>query len=133
MRGGGVGARLAWSDAEEGAEFGFDFGQRGLGDGAFVLGAAGAPAEAFDLVGEDRAWWGAGDQDLEGVAFYFRGHWAAEHHAARAVVAGGGENQGGAVAGLFVASPFLRLLRVEMQPDDVAGVRHVAGGHHQTS
>lgn len=87
--------RLERGSAYEGVEFGADGGEFCWRDGGFAGGAAGAPVKGFDLVGE-------GDAGR---------------------VAGGAEDDGGAVAGLGI----------ELEPDDVPGVGSKGGADHQIS
>src|SRR5262245_36343358 len=55
-------------------------------------------------------------------------HGTAEHQACFAVIGGWTQNESGPVTGLLSSS-----LRSEVQPDDVAGVRHILPRHYQTS
>src|SRR5690606_2950591 len=59
---------------------------------------------------------------------YFGGQRAAEHEACRLIVECGAQYECRVPAGLFMSR-----LRVQMQPDDVAAIRHVLARHYSAS
>lgn len=90
------------------------------------LGAAGFPTKALDLIGEDDAaqFPVLRQQDLEGIALYFRGDRTGEKESGLAVVGLRRNDERGPAACLFVSG-----LRVEAEPDDVSAARNVVPHH----
>ena len=114
--------------ADEGDDPGSDIGELPVRYPALPGGFADAPIQAPDLIREDDPVALAGERDLEGIAFGLGRHRAADYQAGLAVVRGGAQDEGRAMARLLVPC-----LRIELQPDDVAGFGNKARGHYQTS
>jgi len=97
------------------------FGQFFRGNGALTFGFPDTPVHALHLIGQDNAWGGAGNKDLERVVLDLRGHGTANHNARLVIVSSRANHQGRPVSRLLVTC-----LRREVQPHDVTRGRHIA-------
>src|SRR5579883_1431146 len=78
------------------------------------------PIQALHLVGEYHVRFDTGDHHLERIALHLCRHRAAQHQARTAIVRGGAQHKRGSVTRLLVPS-----LGLKIEPNDLAGVRHV--------
>src|SRR5262249_59286133 len=99
-----------------------DFCEFGIRCLAFAPRASLMPIETLHLIRKRHAL--ARQRDLKRIAFDLTGNRAADHQIRSTIVRGGTENNCRAMTGLLAAG-----LRVEADPDDVSGIRHISPRH----
>src|SRR3984957_16033763 len=104
------------------------FGQLFRRHAALRLGIPAAPINALHLICQNRIRRRAADENLKRIVLDLRRQRTADHQARLAVIRRRTQNEGRAMPCLFMAS-----LRREVDPHDLASIRHVLLCHHQTS
>lgn len=89
--------------ANERPNFGANLGKRTARNSALMRGLARTPIDTLDLIGQYRASPTIIHRDLERIVLHLRRYRTAKHQSGFRVVAGGAQDQGRPVAGLFMA------------------------------
>lgn len=120
-----IGAGIA--DGEQDGDVLADLGEEGGGDSRVKVRVATGPVEALQLIYENGTFGFAdGYGQRERIGLSFAGEWTNDGQAAGAVITDVSEHQCGPALGLFAG-----YLGIEVEEDDIAGVRHI-GSHHST-
>ena len=108
------------SAVQERAGFLPDFIQLGSSRAPFSCRLPGPQIKALDLIGKRHTGRLARQTNLKRIVLDLGGRWTAEQQPGACIVGRRAQHHGGPVSSLLVAG-----LRVELQPNDIAGIRHV--------
>src|SRR5258708_4128725 len=104
------------------------FGQLLRRHAALRFGIPAAPVNALHLIGQNGIRRRAADENLKRIVLYLRRQRTADHQTRLAVICRRTQNERRAVPSLFISR-----VRREVDPDALAGVRHVPLRNHQTA
>ena len=114
--------------AQDGDGFLPDFIQLGSSRAPFSCRLPGPPIKALDLIRERHTRRLTGQANLKRIVLDLGGRWTAEQQPGASIVGRRAQHHGGPVSSLLVAG-----LRVELQPNDITGIRHVFRLHARRS